>query len=166
MVSLGGNPTVTRCNIHDGKAPGIIVFNKGHGEFRNCEIYQNNVGFAVNTSGNPTVIGCKIHDEKGGGILVTEKGLGEFRECDIYGNTAGVGVMKEGNPTVIGCKIHNGNNIGVTITEKGSGKFYNNTLKDNQLSNWAIFDNAGKVKGSGNTPEIPKTLLPFPNLTP
>jgi parallel beta-helix repeat protein len=157
-----GNPTVTGCKIHDGKEGGVYVFQEGLGEFTDCEIYGNALaGICVQESGNPTVTGCKIHDGKAGGVFVNQEGRGEFTDCEIYGNAlSGIEVRESGNPTVTGCKIHDGKCYGIYVHDKGMGTFTNNTLSENylegNLSNWYIDPTAGKVKGSGNTPEIPK----------
>ncbi len=115
----------------------------------------------METSGNPTVTGCKIHDGKASGVFVNENGLGTFNDCEIYGNALpGIAVATSGNPTVTGCKIHDGKRGGVFIVDQGMGTFNNNTLLrnylDGELSNWTIESNAGTVRGSGNTPEIPR----------
>lgn len=159
-----GNPTVIRCKIHDGKQNGVLICQEGLGEFRDCEIYGNaHPGIYVESSGDPTVIRCKIHDGKQNGVSVCQEGLGEFHDCEIYRNTwPGIFVKELGNPTVAGCIIY-GNGNGVRILNKGQGTFNNNTLSENYwndgLVNWCIEDSAGLVRGSGNSPEIPKQSL-------
>ena len=160
FVLESGNPTVTGCRIHDGKV-GISV-QRGLGEFKDCEIYGNSLkGIRVSWSANPAFSGCKIHDEKISGVVVEQEGLGTFKDCEIYGNHgAGIEVKTSGDPTFTDCKIHDGKQGGVFIHDGGKGTFNKNTLENNftdgELNNWNIQNDAGEVKGSGNTPEIPE----------
>ena len=58
------------------------------------------------------------------------------------------------------CQIYNSKLVGVMVNRGGKGTFNENTVKDNyfmgmELENWVISDDAGDVKGSGNSPELP-----------
>ena len=176
-INSQGNPTVTRCKIHDGKGSGVYVLKNGLGKFSDCDIYKNNKsGIVVDTSGDPTFTDCKIHNGDIG-VAVSLNGLGSFNNCEIYENVKpGIVVTESGNPTVIGCKIHDGKDCGVLILKNGMGTFNNNKLERNnvidpqvkELLNWIgqgqrnepidwdIRSDAGVVKGSGNTPPLPK----------
>ena len=158
----GADPKVEKCVMKDCAGSGLFVYQEGLGTFNDCEIYGNaKSGIVVTTSGNPTVTGCKIHDGKNAGVAVLENGLGTFNDCEIYGNAhPGIYVKTSGNPTVTGCKIHDGKQGGVYIFDQGMGTFNNNMLEKNytngELDNWDIRSTAGTVKGSGNTPEMPR----------
>lgn len=164
MIVIGenANPQVESCIIKDCEKGGLWVCTFARGKFNGCEIYGNKgAGIEVAMSGNPTVIGCKIHDGKSAGVFVNENGLGTFNDCEIYGNALpGIGVKTSGNPIVTWCRIHDGKAGGVYVYEGGQGTFNNNTLTENytngKLDNWTIRNDAGEVKGSGNTPEIPE----------
>lgn len=166
IIKTSGNPIFNKCKIHEGKAGGVFIFEKGIGTFQDCEIYGNVLsGICVSKSGNPTVTRCIIHDEECG-VFVYENGFGTFRDCEIYGNEeAGIMVLRSGNPTVTKCKIRDGRQRGVYISEGGMGTFNNNLLvknfREGKLSNWVIDTDAGKVKGSGNSPEIPDPPKPL-----
>lgn len=161
-VNESGNPTFTECSVFNGKAAGVFIWLDGLGTFNGCEIYRNEKpGVVIQESGNPTFIGCQIHDGKQHGAVVWNEGRGTFKDCEIYANElAGIEVWNFGDLTVTGCNLHDGKSGGIYVHDKGTGTFNTNTLsknyRDGKLSNWAIEFNAGKVKGSGNTPEMPK----------
>lgn len=167
-VVTSGNPTVTRCRIHDCQYIGVFV-DEARGEFRDCDIYADRLGeIRIERCGDPTFIGCKIHDGKHSGVNVFLSGRGTFQDCEIYGNGhSGITVWATGNPTVTGCRIHDGKGAGIRIFVKGMGTFNNNTLSENyvdgKLSNWIIEGDAEMVKGTGNTPEIPRAKLTLPD---
>ncbi|MDO4856959.1 MAG: right-handed parallel beta-helix repeat-containing protein [Thermoguttaceae bacterium] len=81
-----GNPTVTRCKIHDVLMGIGVVGENSLGEFFDCEIYRTAFGIAVKEAGNPTVARCKIH---GGflGIGVIEGGKGTYNNNVLYENS-------------------------------------------------------------------------------
>ncbi len=163
-VASSGNPTVTRCRIHDCQYIGVFV-DEARGEFRDCDIYAGLGEICIDRRGDPTFIGCKIHDAKHSGVNVVSGGRGTFQNCEIYGNGhSGITVWATGNPTVTGCRIHDGKGAGIRIFVKGMGTFNKNTLSENyvdgKLSNWIIEGDA-MVKGAGNKPEIPRAETTF-----
>ena len=63
--ATGGNPTLRRNTIHDGKADGVYVFDDGLGILEDNDITANALaGVAIRTGGNPTLRRNTIHDGK------------------------------------------------------------------------------------------------------
>ena len=64
-IKEGGNPTVRRNRIHDGKQTGIFVYENGQGVLEDNDIVANALsGIEIKEDGNPTVRRNRIHDGK------------------------------------------------------------------------------------------------------
>ena len=135
------------CNIHNGKAEGIYIDEKGSGSFQDCDIYGNedwavfmidseNVNFSsctihdnINTSialagkkTKPVFSKCKIYDGHKSAIYIAQEASGNFVHCDIYGN-AWRDVEIEGpvsNAEFDSCKIYDGGEQGVLVHSGGN----------------------------------------------
>jgi len=89
-INTGGNPTVRRCKIHDGKASGVFVWENGSGQLEDCDIFGNAyAGVAIKTGGNPTVRRCTIKNNGYEAVWIYDKGRGTIEECDLRGNQRG-----------------------------------------------------------------------------
>jgi parallel beta-helix repeat protein len=152
------SPIIRRCKIHDGKAGGIVVWDKGQGILEDCDIFGNTfAGVEIRQEGNPTLRRCSIHDGKTGGVFVWDNGRGVLEECDIFSNAkaasdegdilssarAGVGISADGNPLIRRCTIRDGLTSGLLIWDNGKGT----------IENCDIFGNARagiEIYGAGN----------------
>lgn len=55
-VKAGANPTVVRCEIHNGQTGGIYVHENGRGQFIENKIHSNNfAGVWITSHSNPTI---------------------------------------------------------------------------------------------------------------
>ena len=62
-IKTGGNPTLCRNNIHDGKQVGVFVQENGLGTLEDNEITANTLsGVEIKTGGNPTLWRNNIHE--------------------------------------------------------------------------------------------------------
>ena len=118
----GGNPTVRRARIHDGKT-GIYAYDGGRGTFEDCAIFAHAITeVQIRRDGNPTLRGCRIRDGKSFGVYVYERGQGLLEDCDIFGcANAGVVIFQAGNPTLRACTIRDGAAEGVYVFDDGRG---------------------------------------------
>ena len=89
-IKEGGNPTVRRNRIHDGKQSGIHVYENGQGVLEDNDIFANaNAGIAIKQGGNPTVRRNRITDNGYEAVWVYEGGRGTFEGNDLRGNKRG-----------------------------------------------------------------------------
>ncbi len=118
------NPVIWRCQIHDSRGGGVLVYDHGQGVVEDCDIFGNaGAGVEIRQIGNPIIRRCKIHHGERDGVYVTEKGAGLIESCDIFGNVrAGVSIHRQGNPFIRLCRIHDQvNGYGVYVYDKGEG---------------------------------------------
>jgi len=55
-VKAGANPTVVKCDIHDGLTGGVYIHENGRGQFLENRIYNNNfAGIWITSNSDPTV---------------------------------------------------------------------------------------------------------------
>jgi len=68
-VKAGANPTVVKCDIHDGLTGGVYIHENGRGQFLENRIYNNNfAGIWITSNSDPTIrflfccmwIGCSF----------------------------------------------------------------------------------------------------------
>ncbi len=131
------NPTISNCQIHDGKEGGIYVFDQGQGRIENCDIYSNTgAGVWITKEGTPVIFRCQIHDQVShSGIYIDENGLGQVKDCDIFGNAyAGVFIKKDSNPLIQGCRIHDGKQRGILVAENGKSIIINCNIFSNNMA--------------------------------
>ena len=89
-ISTGGNPTVRRCKIHDGKSVGVFVYENGGGQLEDCDILGNAYsGIEIREGGNPTVRRCTIKNNGYEAVWINDKGRGTIEESDLRGNQQG-----------------------------------------------------------------------------
>ena len=144
-IHEGADPRLRRNRIHDGKAGGVFVYEKGQGTLEDNDIFGNaSAGVVISEGGDPTLRRNRIHDGKAGGVFVYEEGQGTLEDNDIFGNAySGVEIKEGGDPTLRRNRIHDGKQSGVYVREEGQG-----TLEDND-----IFGNAYhgvEIKEGGN----------------
>ena len=133
-VKSGGDPTVQRNRIHDGKQGGVFVWEDGRGTFEDNDIFANELaGIEVKSGGDPTVQRNRIHDGKQGGVFVCEDGRGTFEDNDVFANElAGIEVRSGGDPTVRRNRINSNGSKGVWSHQGGRGTFTDNDLRSNE----------------------------------
>jgi parallel beta-helix repeat protein len=118
------NPIIWRCQIHDGRSSGILVYDRGQGIVEDCDIFSNaDAGIQISQLGNPIIRHCKIHHGERDGLCVTEKGAGVIEGCEIFANgRAGISIQRGGNVFVRLCHIHDQlNGYGVYVYDRGEG---------------------------------------------
>jgi F-box protein 11 len=55
-VKAGANPTVVKCDIHDGLTGGVYIHENGRGQFLENRIYNNNfAGIWITSNSDPTI---------------------------------------------------------------------------------------------------------------
>jgi len=94
-IRTGGNPTVRRCKIHDGKQSGVFVYENGGGIIEDCDIFANAYSGIAITGGNPTVRRCKITANKYQAVYIHDNGRGQVENCDLRGNEKGAWYIDE-----------------------------------------------------------------------
>ncbi|MDM8562101.1 right-handed parallel beta-helix repeat-containing protein, partial [Candidatus Marithioploca araucensis] len=149
-VGIHGSETegiVSHCQIHDGKDPGIMVYENGTGRIENCDIFGNAfAGIEIKTGGNHVIQHCQIHDNKQGGIYVYEDGKGRIENCDIFGNAlAGIEIKTGGNPVIQHCQIHDGKGPGIFVNENGTGRIENCEIFGNAYAGIQIREGSNPV---------------------
>ena len=89
-IREGGNPTLRRNRIHDGKQTGVFVHENGQGTLEENEILANaHCGVAISEGGNPVLRRNRISENGFEAIWVYEGGGGVFEDNDLRGNTKG-----------------------------------------------------------------------------
>lgn len=145
---IGGVPTVRLCTIHDN-GNGVLIDQKGGGQFESCEIYNHSKSqVAILNASNPRFYKCKIHHGLMSGLVSDMDGLGIIEDSDIFSHQGDgcVKITRSGNPTIRRCKIHDGDEHGIFVAANGLGL----------IENCDIFDNAksGIVTGQHSHPTI------------
>src|SRR6266508_408713 len=151
-IRNGADPRLRRNRIHDGKQPGVLIYDSGLGTLDDNEISANRMsGVEIRAGGNPTLRRNQIHDNKHSGIRVQDNGLGTLEDNDITANgPAGVTIISASNPTLRGNRI-NRNERGVWIFKDGRGVIEDNDLTGNEKGALDISeDSKPNVKRSGN----------------
>ncbi|HEY9691297.1 MAG TPA: right-handed parallel beta-helix repeat-containing protein [Oculatellaceae cyanobacterium] len=117
------NPLIRRCQIHDGKADGVWVYENGQGTVEDCDIFANTYsGVRIRKGSNPIIRRCQIHDNGSTGVLFSENGQGTVEDCDIFANAkVGVAIREGANPIIRRCQIHDGKENGIIVSENGQG---------------------------------------------
>ena len=89
-MKTGGNPTLRRNTIHDGKHAGVLVYDGGLGTLEDNDIIANSVaGVVTSDGGNPTVRRNRIKRNVYVAVCIHEGGQGVFEENDLTGNEQG-----------------------------------------------------------------------------
>jgi parallel beta-helix repeat protein len=147
---LTAKPRISRCKIHDSKASGIFVYEKGQGIVEDCDIFANTLaGLEIKEEANPTIRRCKIHDNAAG-ISVHTKGQGIVEDCDIFANTlSGVQIREEGNPIIQKCRINRNEHEAIWSHDNGRGTVENCDLTNNKAGAFDI-DSTSQVQESNN----------------
>src|SRR6266508_4216061 len=151
-IRNGADPRLRRNRIHDGKQPGVLIYDSGLGTLDDNEISANRMsGVEIRAGGNPTLRRNQIHDNKLSGVLVQDNGLETLEDNDITANgPAGVTIISASNPTLRGNRI-NRNERGVWIFKDGRGVIEDNDLTGNEKRALDISeDSKPNVKRSGN----------------
>jgi hypothetical protein len=141
----GANPVVRNCRLHGGASAGVLVYDRGEGEFESCEIFENALaGVEVRRGGKPLLRRCKVHDCGQAGVLVHQNAEGTFDHCEVYANArSGVEIRSGANPVLKRCTLHDGGAAGVLVDELGRGR----------LEECDVFGNAlagVEVRGGGD----------------
>jgi F-box protein 11 len=86
-VKNHANPTVVRCDIHNGQTGGIYVHEKGRGQFMENRIYSNEfAGIWITSQSEPTIRKNEIFNGQQGGVYIFGDGRGLVEQNNIYGN--------------------------------------------------------------------------------
>lgn len=139
------NPIVRNCEIHDGKASGVFVYDNGQGTIEDCYLFNSNLsGFTIQEGGNPTIQRCRIRD---GGILIDKDGQGNISNCEIFNTNLGAGleIRKNGNPFLEKCQIRDGKGAGILVDNNGKGTIKECTIFNNGLSGVEIRNDSNTV---------------------
>jgi parallel beta-helix repeat protein len=87
---LTAKPRISRCKIHDGKAGGILAWQKGQGIVEDCDIFANTYcGVNISKQGNPIIQKCRINRNEYQAIRSHDNGRGTVENCDLTGNKRG-----------------------------------------------------------------------------
>ena len=129
-ISKGGNPSLKRNRIHDGKGDSIQVLDNGQGILEGNDIFgHDSPQVVIQTGGNPTLRRNRIHDGKSNGVIVSDSGLGILEDNEIFGHELPqVVIITGGNPTLRRNRIHDGKTNGIRVSDNGLG-----TLEDNEI---------------------------------
>ncbi|GIY79075.1 f-box only protein 11 [Caerostris extrusa] len=135
-VKAGANPTVVRCEIHNGQTGGIYVHENGRGQFIENKIHSNNfAGVWITSHSNPTIRRNEIYNGHQGGVYIFGEGRGLIEHNNIYGNAlAGIQIRTNSDPIVRYNKIHHGQHGGIYVHEKGQGLIEENEVYANTLA--------------------------------
>lgn len=88
-IKTGGNPVIRRCQIHDGKSAGVLVW-ESSGSLEDCDIFGNAYsGVEIRTGGNPVIQRCTIKNNAYQSVYVHDNGRGTVEDCDLRGNPGG-----------------------------------------------------------------------------
>lgn len=149
----GANPTLSRCRIHDGKAGGVFVYDKGQGTLADSEICANaKAGVEISEGGSLTLRRCRIHDGKAAGVVVWGSSQGTLEDNEIFANAyAGISISEGGGSALRRNTISKNGWEGVWIYGKGGGFFEDNDLRGNAEGAWNIApDSKALAQRKGN----------------
>lgn len=88
-VAIGeaSNPLVQRCQIHDGKKAGLLVYKNAKGTIENCNIFSNALsGVEIREGNTPVIRQCIINKNKYNAVYVYDQGGGKIENCDLTAN--------------------------------------------------------------------------------
>ncbi len=129
-IRNGADPRLRRNRIHDGKQPGVLIYDSGLGTLDDNEISANRMsGVEIRAGGNPTLRRNQIHDNKLSGVLVQDNGLETLEDNEITANAFGMMIVTGGNPTLRRNQIHDNKHGGIGVQDNGLG-----TLEDNDIT--------------------------------
>ena len=95
-IATGGNPTLRRNRIHDGKSSGVYVLDGGLGTLEDNDITGNaSAGVAINTGGNPTLRANRINRNGSQAVRIYQGGRGVIENNDLTGNEKGAWSIAE-----------------------------------------------------------------------
>ena len=76
-IKTGGDPTLRRNQIHDGKSGGVLVRDGGRGTLEDNDITGNTrAGVEIRAGGDPTLRRNQIHWNKYAAVWIYEGGRG------------------------------------------------------------------------------------------
>jgi parallel beta-helix repeat protein len=141
-------PVIRSCQIHDGKASGLLFYDSSAGTVEECDIFGNaKAGVEIKDGSNPVIRRCKIYDGKSSGVLVHSNGQGFVEQCDIFSHVkAGVRITNGGNPVIRRCQILEGETSGVVVEGNGLG-----TIEDCEILEKAC--EGAEIRKSGEKKE-------------
>jgi parallel beta-helix repeat protein len=134
------DPLFRGCTLQSSQGTGIVVFEHGHGTYKDCIISSNACsGIRITKAANPTFIACTIRDNGANGICVADHGRGTFIDCEVAGNRlAGIEVQKAGNPLLQRCRLGYNGGVGALVRDEGMGTFETCDLADNACGTWSV----------------------------
>ncbi|MBW4642444.1 MAG: right-handed parallel beta-helix repeat-containing protein [Goleter apudmare HA4340-LM2] len=117
------NPTIQKCQVHDGKSGGIYIYDNAQATLAECEVFRNTlINVEIKGSSNVVVQKCNIYDGKDGGLVFHVNAQGTAEDCDIFGNAlVNVEIRENSKPVIQRCKIHDGKQAGIAIVENSQG---------------------------------------------
>jgi F-box protein 11 len=90
VIRSGGNPTLRRNMIHDGRRSGIYIYNHGLGVVEGNDITENGLaGIEVSSGGRPVVRGNRIHRNAYRALWIYHGGEGVYEDNVLNGNAQG-----------------------------------------------------------------------------
>ncbi len=147
-IQTGANPTLSRNQIHHGKAQGVLVVGHGRVTLEGNEIFGNGLsGVEMQGTSRTTLRRNQIHSGVAAGVSVSDGGRGILEENDIFANAGhGVTIGGSSSPTLRRNRIHHGRANGVVVNEDSQG-----ILDDNEIFANATF---GVWIGGGSAPTV------------
>ncbi|MBK6428130.1 MAG: right-handed parallel beta-helix repeat-containing protein [Blastocatellia bacterium] len=132
----GTNPTIQRCQIVNGAAGGVFIYEGAQGKIEDCNIWGHELANVEIKDGSyPSFLRVKIHDGAAGGIFLNSGGSGVFEDCDVYRNTlANVEIRDPSKPVFRRCKMREGKQGGIYVYGNGQGTFENCDIVGNSLA--------------------------------
>jgi parallel beta-helix repeat protein len=89
-IKTGGDPTLRRNQIHDGKQAGVYIYEDGRGTLEDNDISGNaRAGVAIKTGGDPTLRRNKINRNGYEAVWIYEGGRGTIEDNDLTDNARG-----------------------------------------------------------------------------
>jgi tRNA A-37 threonylcarbamoyl transferase component Bud32 len=134
IKGTAANPTLRKCQLHDGKLSGLYLHDSARAAIEDCDIFHNQAGVLTLSQGKPVIAGGTIRDNVAFGVFALEKGQGTIHEdAVITGNGAeGVVVQEEGSYLLLQkCTVRNNGSSGVLVTRGGQVKLYDCTIAGN-----------------------------------
>jgi nitrous oxidase accessory protein NosD/sugar lactone lactonase YvrE len=165
-VAEGGSPILWKCTLHGGKGHGVHVTRRGMGELLGCRIFGHDAAeVAIDHESNPLLRKCEIYGGKQSGVLAASKARGYFNDCSILTNEEDGFLLREKSDVMIHqCRINRNRKAGIELFGDSIVRLRGSDLTDNNGGPvvGSIFGGGGKVKSSGNTPDVLDTLgTPF-----